>query len=83
MILIVDDDSAIRKSLLYLLNKAGYEAVAVPSAEEALAALREQEPDLILMDMNFSLATTGEEGLRLLAKAKRLRPHVPVILMTA
>ena len=83
MILIVDDDSAIRKSLLYLLGKAGYEAVAVPSAEEALAALREQEPDLILMDMNFSLATTGEEGLRLLSKAKRLRPHVPVILMTA
>lgn len=83
MILIVDDDSAIRKSLLYLLSKAGYEAMAVPSAEEALATLREQEPDLILMDMNFSLATTGEEGLRLLERSKRLRPHVPVILMTA
>lgn len=83
MILIIDDDSAIRKSLLFLLGKAGYEAMAVASAEEAVATLREQEPDLMLMDMNFSLATSGEEGLRLLERAKHMRPHVPVILMTA
>lgn len=83
MILIIDDDSAVRKSLLYLLGKAGYEAMAVASAEEAIATLRERQPDLMLMDMNFSLATTGEEGLRLLERAKRMCPHVPVILMTA
>lgn len=83
MILIIDDDSTIRKSLLYLLGKAGYEAMAVASAEETVAVLREQEPDLMLMDMNFSLDTSGEEGLRLLARAKRMRPRVPVILMTA
>lgn len=83
MILIIDDDSAIRKSLLYLLGKAGYEAMAVASAEETVAVLREREPDLMLMDMNFSLATSGEEGLRLLERSKRMRPRVPVILMTA
>ncbi len=35
------------------------------------------------MDMNFSHATSGEEGLELLQKVKILRPEVPVILITA
>ncbi|MES1211532.1 MAG: response regulator, partial [Acidobacteriota bacterium] len=39
--------------------------------------------DLVLQDMNFSRATTGEEGLELLAAIRRLRPRLPVILVTA
>ena len=35
------------------------------------------------MDMNFTLSTTGEEGLTLLKQVKVFRPDVPVILMTA
>ena len=45
--------------------------------------LREQEFDLVLQDMNFSRGTTGEEGLELLAAIRRLRPRLPVILITA
>ena len=40
-------------------------------------------PQLILMDMNFTLSTSGEEGLTLLKQVKVFRPDVPVILMTA
>ena len=83
MILIVDDDDAIRASLRFLLGRAGLTAEAVPGPKEAVETVRRQEPELILMDMNYSLSTTGEEGLELLRKVRILAPSTPVILMTA
>lgn len=83
MILIVDDDTAVRSSLNFMLKRAGYEVQAVPGPREAMDVVRAATPRLILMDMNFSLATTGEEGLTLLRQVKIFRPDVPVILMTA
>lgn len=82
-ILVIDDDSSIRSSLGFLLKRAGYEVETVPGPEEALRHVRISSPDLILMDMNFSLSTTGEEGLVLLRQVKIFRPHVPVVLITA
>lgn len=83
MILIVDDDATVRESLGFLLKHRGYDVSAAASAEAALERVRAAEPDLILMDMNFSRFTTGDEGLTLLRQVKLLRPEVPVILMTA
>ncbi|AVM53875.1 two-component system NtrC family response regulator [Bacteroides zoogleoformans] len=83
MILIVDDDSAVRSSLSFMLKRAGYEVKAVPNPREAMEIVRSETPALILMDMNFTLSTTGEEGLTLLKQVKVFRPDVPVILMTA
>ena len=83
MILIIDDDSAVRSSLSFMLKRAGYEAQVVPGPWEAIEVVRTVAPDLILMDMNFTLSTTGEEGLTLLKQVKVFRPDTPVILMTA
>ena len=83
MILIIDDDSAVRSSLSFMLKRAGYEAQVVPGPREAIEVVRTVAPDLILMDMNFTLSTTGEEGLTLLKQVKGFRPDPPVILMTA
>ena len=83
MILIIDDDSAIRTSLSLLLKHAGYTVKAVAMPREAMEVVRAEEPRLILMDMNFSLSTDGIEGLTLLKQVKLFRPDVPVILMTA
>ena len=82
MFLIVDDDLAIRTSLKLLLKQAGYPAQAVATPAEALAAVREAAPRLVLMDLNYSLATTGADGLALLAQVKALAPQVPVVLIT-
>jgi len=82
MILVVDDDLAVRTSLRLLLKQAGYPARTVPGPVEALAAVQEAAPRLILLDMNFSAATTGADGLALLAQLKALAPAVPVILLT-
>ena len=66
-----------------MLKRARYETTAVASPKDAMAIVRATEPQLILMDMNFSLTTSGDEGLTLLRQVKLFRPHVPVILMTA
>ena len=83
MILIIDDDAAVRSSLTFLLKRAGFELEAVPGPEEALVVVRQTTLQLILMDMNFTLTTTGEEGIQLLKQVKVFQPDVPVILMTA
>ncbi len=83
MILIVDDDPSVTASLSLLLKRHGHPARTARSQEEALELLREQDFDLVLQDMNFSRATSGEEGLELLAGIRRLRPRLPVILITA
>lgn len=83
MILIIDDDSAIRSSLSFMLRRARYEVETAASPKEAMEFVRHGDPDLILMDMNFTLTTSGEEGIYLLKQVKIFRPDVPVILMTA
>ena len=83
MILIADDDNAIRLSLSMLLRKAGYEVKAVATPSDTVAAVRAAAPQLVLLDMNFSHATSGDEGLTLLRQIKVFHPSVPVILITA
>lgn len=83
MILIVDDDAAIRSSLSFVLKRSGYECLTAGNAKEAMEIVRNRELSLIMLDMNFSLSTTGEEGLTLLRQVKLFVPHTPVILMTA
>src|ERR1700709_1796840 len=83
MILIIDDDSSVVASLSLLLKRHGHPARGARSPEEALALLREQDLDLVIQDMNFSRGTGGEEGLELLGEIRRLRPRLPVILITA
>ena len=83
MILIVDDDSAVRLSLRILLRRQGYETCEASSPEEAVALVRSTAVDLVLLDMNYSRKTSGEEGLILLRQIKIFRPEAQVILMTA
>jgi len=83
MILIVDDDNAIRGSLSFILKHAHYTVQSAASPIEAIKIVTSMIPDLIIMDMNYTLATDGEEGLALLKQVKVLAPDVPIILMTA
>ena len=83
MILIVDDDPAVRLSLKLLLSRNGFETVLATSPKEAMETVRTETPELVMLDMNFSRATTGEEGITLLRQIKIFQPDTPVILMTA
>ena len=83
MILVIDDDISISTSLSLLLKRAKFEVQAVSTPKEAIAVVRNVCPELILMDMNFSLTTSGDEGITLLKQVKIFQPDAPVILMTA
>ena len=83
MILIVDDDNSVRVSLKLLLKRNGYEVATATTPAEAIAFVRGTRPDLVIMDMNYTRTTTGEEGLTLLKQIKVFHPVVPVILITA
>jgi len=83
MILICDDDATVRTSLTLVLKRAGYEVETASTPKEVINFVRQTCPELILMDMNYSKTTTGEEGLQLLAEVRIFCPDVPVILITA
>lgn len=83
MILIVDDDSAVRLSLKLLLKRNGYFTLEARAPAEAIELVRHMVPSLVLLDMNYSRNTSGEEGLILLKEIKIFCPDTPVILMTA
>ena len=84
MILVVDDDKNIRLSLKLVLERNGYEVALAENPKETIQVIRTiPAVELVLMDMNYSLSTDGEEGLTLLKQIKVFRPEVPCILMTA
>jgi DNA-binding NtrC family response regulator len=82
-ILVVDDDSAVQVSLALLLKQSGFDPLCCDGPQQALAQLAAGPVDLVLQDMNFSLQTSGDEGLELLARVKQAHPATPVLLMTA
>ena len=67
-----------------LLKQAGYKTANAGNAREALKTVREQAHllEVVIMDMNFSMDTSGQDGLDLLQQLKKLIPQVPVILIT-
>jgi two-component system NtrC family response regulator len=82
-ILVCDDDDAVRSSLGFLLNKAGYTPNFAFRPEDIIKYITEIDFELVLLDMNFSVSVNGEEGIELLRKIKLLKPAMPVILITA
>ena len=81
MIYCVEDDSAIRDLMVYTLRASGFEAMGFENDTGFWAAMKEQRPKLILLDVMLP----GEDGLTILRKL-RLSPvtsDIPVIMATA
>jgi len=81
-VLIVDDETYIRRILSFKLERAGFHTVEAPSAEAAESVLEEHDVDLILLDVGLATPTNGFDlaaRLRRNARTERL----PIILLTA
>lgn len=78
-LLVVDDEHLIRWSLEQNLKKQGYEVVTAGSGEDALQLVREEQPDLVLLDMQLP----GISGMDVLGKIKEHDDDIIVIMVTA
>lgn len=78
-VLVVDDDEAMREMLVSILEEAGIEAAEAASADAALRLFQEREFSAVLSDIRMP----GKSGMELLGELHKLRPEVPVLLMTA
>jgi len=83
LILVVDDDQSVTASLALLLKQNKFKVVQAHDPESAIEIIKLQNISLVLQDMNFTRATTGEEGMQLLNDIRTIDPRLPVILMTA
>ncbi|TYO99487.1 two component Fis family sigma54 specific transcriptional regulator [Geothermobacter ehrlichii] len=78
-ILLVEDDASLRRVTEFQLAEAGYQVTTAEDAEEALAFLRRERPDLVLTDVRMP-GMSGEELLKIVVQDY---PGVMVIVMTA
>ena len=78
-ILIVDDDAGQRSLLNSFLSSQGFQIFLASTGEKALETLRREEVHLMISDVRMP----GISGLETLRQARRERPHLPVLLVTA
>ncbi len=79
-ILVVDDSPTDRQHLTDMLSKSGYKVSSAASAEEALAKVKQLNPDLVLMDVVMP-GQNGYQATRTLSKDEATR-HIPIIICT-
>ena len=83
-LLVADDDPDVLEALRLLLVGEGCQVETAASPGGVLAAVQARDFDAVLMDMNYTMDTTGGvEGLDLLSRLQRLDATLPVVVMTA
>ena len=78
IVMLIDDEEGIRESLSGIFEDEGYSVLTASSGEEALNILKEQNPDLILLDVWLP----GIDGIQTLNEIKKLKPDLPVIMIS-
>jgi len=78
-VLIVDDETSIRKTTGMAVETMGHEVIAVPNGAKALKALEEGSCDVCFLDVNLG----NEDGLAVLEKLLKAQPGLVVIMFTA
>jgi two-component system nitrogen regulation response regulator GlnG len=78
-ILIVDDEEDIRNILSRLVRQEGFEPVEAADGEQALALVKSDAADAILLDVRMP----GLSGMEVLSRVRKLSPDVPVVMITS
>ncbi len=84
VILVVDDEESIRSALATLLGRAGFTVRSATNGTEALNTIREEMPDLVLLDVVLDEANPNAmSGLDVLRNIRLLERFIPVIMLTS
>jgi len=78
-VLIVDDQNGIRILLVEVFSVEGYHTFQASNGKIALEIVRQENPDLVLLDMKIP----GMDGLEILRRIKQYNSAIKVIMMTA
>ena len=80
-VLVVDDDEDVRKLVSKIVERAGYEAVVAKNGVEGMGKVREDKPDLIILDVLMP----KESGIRMYRELKtdELFKDIPVVMLSA
>lgn len=78
IVLCVEDEELQLKFRKMLFESCGYSVLDAQSADRAIEIFQSQHVDLVLMDYSLS----GKNGLQVAAEMKRLRPNVPIIMLS-
>jgi len=78
-ILVVDDDNDLRFNLSNILKDEGYDVLAVGDGREALKAVQNNSPILVLLDIRLP----EMDGMKILEKMKELNHNLAIIMLTA
>jgi len=79
-ILVVDDDLDILEVLKFLLRKNGYEVILLSEAKKVIETVKENKPDIVLLDINLS-GYDGREICKYLKETMNVK--IPVVLFSA
>ena len=77
-ILLVDDDDAVRETLVELLELEGYRTLQAADGHTALTYLESRPIDFLITDLSMP----GSDGITLIKQGKAARNHLPAILLT-
>ncbi len=77
--LVVDDDKTYREATCFLIDDEGHYAEGAGTGMQALATVKEQKFDVVLLDLNLG----AESGLDVLSELQAVRKYLPVVLFTA
>ena len=77
-ILVIDDESIVLDSCRRILESEGFEVHLVPSADKALEALKNDDFDLLLVDVKMP----DHDGIYLMGEVKRKWQEIPIIVMS-
>ena len=77
-ILVVDDEPLVAETLTLIFRRHGFDAATALNADQALTALRQVKPDLVLCDIDMP----GRDGISLMADLTRELPDCPILILT-
>ncbi|MDJ0859336.1 MAG: sigma-54 dependent transcriptional regulator, partial [Dinoroseobacter sp.] len=79
-ILIIDDERDIRELISDILKDEGYATRAVGNADDCMAAIEEDPPGLMILDI--WLKDSNMDGIDILVRVKRERPEIPIVIIS-
>ena len=77
-ILVIDDDVLVRKSIVHLLEGAGYQVLTAEDGARGMAIFRNEQPDLVITD----IVMPEQEGIQTITEIRKAKPDAKIIAIS-